>query len=188
MQDPTSKRTANPRTKVAGSLALTLLLSSLSIVAGCSRLPDSTTPSSNQAPLNASSLFGRQARITYPQFVADVSYVSPTELHWKTTAPDGAVAEGREALAYERLSDSQHFLSWIEQDGFTVSQVIDTERLSVVAFGSYADGQSARGHRAGSLLKGTIAFRDALAPASLSPTTRAIPQGTAASETSRRAF
>jgi hypothetical protein len=122
-------------------------------------------PTTNPAPatpthdaVRGDSLFGRRARIVYPQFTAEVTYTSPAELHWKTTAPDGTVAEGHEKPVYQRLSDHQHFLSWIEQDGFTVSQVIDTQRLMVVGYGSYADESSQRGHRSGNLLEGTLTF------------------------------
>jgi hypothetical protein len=136
-------------------LGLVLLLG---LATACQHQPDSRTPVSVRDVAGDDALFGRRARIEYPQFVAEVSYISAGELRWKTTAPDGTVAEGIETPLYRRLSENQHFLSWIERDGFTVSQVIDTKKLRVIGFGSYSDETSQRGRRTGTLLEGKIAF------------------------------
>ncbi len=128
------------------------------LATACTHQPDSSTPVSIHDVAGEDALFGRRARIEYPEFVAEVSYISAGELRWRTTAPDGTVAEGLETPFYRRLSENQHFLSWIESDGFTVSQVIDTKKLRVVGFGSYSDEASQRGRRAGTLLEGKIAF------------------------------
>lgn len=128
------------------------------LATACKHQPDSSTRVSVRNVAADDALFGRRARIEYPEFVAEVSYISAGELRWRATAPDGTVTEGLETPLYRRLSENQHFLSWIEKDGFTVSQVIDTKKLLVVGFGSYSDEMSQRGRRAGTLLEGKIAF------------------------------
>jgi hypothetical protein len=57
---------------------------------------------------------------------------------------NGNITQGHERLSYLQLSDTLHFLNWIEKTGFTVSQLIDTENGTVKAFWSYADDQSER--------------------------------------------
>ncbi|MEC4086925.1 MoaF-related domain-containing protein, partial [Myroides odoratimimus] len=54
-----------------------------------------------------------------------------------TVGENGAVNEGDEKMNYKALGEDLHFLNWIEQDGFTVSQIINTKTGEVTAFWSY---------------------------------------------------
>ncbi|GJH39982.1 hypothetical protein RCZ04_05320 [Capnocytophaga sp. HP1101] len=54
------------------------------------------------------------------------------------------------------MNPTQYFLNWVEDDGTTVSQVIDTEKGSVTAFLTYDDGS---GKRVAQLLEGSFEFR-----------------------------
>jgi hypothetical protein len=91
---------------------------------------------------------------------ASVSYESDTLLHWTTVDKDGKSAEGDELIDYARLHDSLHFLNWIEKDGWTVSQVIDTESGVVRAYWSFQDDASERGQRSSSFIIGTFEYAD----------------------------
>ena len=101
------------------------------------------------APVN---IIGKQAILKYPTLTAEVSYLSEKEIHWKTTDDKGQVAEQTNALTLKSINATQYFLSWVENDGATVSQVIDTEKGTVTAFLTYEEG----GKRVSQLLEGTF--------------------------------
>jgi len=82
--------------------------------------------------------------------------VSENQLHWKTTIAEGVVSEGTETMHYKKIGDHLFFINWIERDGLTVSQVIDTQKESVDAFLSYADETSSQGKRSASFIQGTF--------------------------------
>lgn len=103
-------------------------------------------------------LIGQQALLTYPEFKAEVSYLSDSTLHWKTTTSEGKISEGSEKVFYKKLNDHQYFLNWIEQDGLSISQVIDVKEGKVTAFGTFADDKSPRGKRSSITLEGTFDF------------------------------
>jgi hypothetical protein len=93
-------------------------------------------------------LIGKKGVLTFPEMKAEVNYISDSALHWKTTDSKGVVAEGDEKINYKKLTDNLYFLNWIEQDGWTVSQIIDTKNGTVKAFWSFNDDKSKRGKRA----------------------------------------
>ncbi|WP_353118137.1 hypothetical protein [Myroides odoratus] len=101
-------------------------------------------------------LIGYKGILTYPDFKAEVEYVSENQLHWKTTNAEGVVSEGTETMYYKKIGDHLFFINWIESDGLTVSQVIDTQKGSVDAFLSYADETSSQGKRSASFIQGTF--------------------------------
>jgi len=97
-------------------------------------------------------IIGKQALLKYPALTAQVTYLSDEEIHWKTTDDKGQVAEQTNALTLKSINPTQYFLSWVEDDGTTVSQVIDTEKGTVTAFLTYEEG----GKRVSQLLEGTF--------------------------------
>ena len=103
-------------------------------------------------------LIGKNGKIVYPEFKAEVSYLTDSTLQWKTTDNNGVIHEGNETIVYKKLSDNLHFLNWIEQDGLTISQVIDTKNGTVHAFASFKDEKSTRGNRSAMALDGTFEF------------------------------
>ncbi|MCW3467147.1 MoaF-related domain-containing protein [Chitinophaga nivalis] len=116
-----------------------------------------TDRSAGSAGAEAITLLGKTGRITYPAFTADVKYLNDTLLHWKTTDTTGKVTEEDAHIAYQPLNDHLYFLNWIEADGLTVSQVIDTEKGTVTAYLSYGNTQVSSG-RSGELVKGKFEF------------------------------
>ena len=97
-------------------------------------------------------LIGKKALLTYPSLKAEVQYLTDNQLHWKTTDPQGQVAEQTNALMLKAINSTQYFLSWVENDGTTVSQVIDTEKGTVTAFLTYDNN----GKRVSELLEGSF--------------------------------
>lgn len=103
-----------------------------------------------------SDLLGKKAVITFPEMKAEVIYHKDSTLHWKTTDKKGVVNEGDEKMDYQKLSENLHFLNWIEKDGWTVSQIVDTKAGTVKAFWSFADESSPRGKRKSLFVDGKI--------------------------------
>ena len=97
-------------------------------------------------------LIGKKALLTYPSLKAEVQYLSDNQLHWKTTDSQGQVAEQTNALTLKAINPTQYFLSWVENDGTTVSQVIDTEKGTVTTYLTYED----KGKRLSELLEGSF--------------------------------
>ena len=81
----------------------------------------------------AGTLIGREAVIDFPDSKADVRYTPQGQMVWHVVDSLGHVSDGCERLSYLQVSDSLHFLNWIEKTGFTVSQVIDTAQGTVQA-------------------------------------------------------
>lgn len=104
------------------------------------------------------SLIGKEAVLKYPTLTAQVKYISATELHWKTTDAEGNTAEGTEKISYKQLNDYLFFLNWIEQDGTTVSQVIDLKDNKVTAYLSFSD-ENGRGGRSAEFLEGNVELK-----------------------------
>lgn len=104
-------------------------------------------------------LIGRKAVLTYPQYTIEVDYLSETALHWKiTNLPDQP--EDTEKVFFNKLSENQYFLSWIEKNGNVVSQIVDTKTNTIKTFLSYVDDKSDRANRSGAFLNGTINFKN----------------------------
>ncbi|WP_460484466.1 MoaF-related domain-containing protein [Capnocytophaga sp. HP1101] len=101
-------------------------------------------------------LVGKQALLKYPALTAEVQYLSDTQIHWKTTDDKGQVAEQTNALTLKSINPTQYFLSWVENDGTTVSQVVDTEKGTVTAFLTYDDN----GKRVSQLLEGSFELKN----------------------------
>lgn len=122
-----------------------LVLSGLFITA-CNNQQENNADKTKEITMDYT-LIGKKGKITFPEMKAEVNYSSDSTLHWKTTDNKGIVAEGDEQISYQMLSDNLHFLNWIEKDGWTVSQIIDTKNGTVKAFWSFNDEKSERGKR-----------------------------------------
>ncbi|MGG5576496.1 MoaF-related domain-containing protein [Myroides sp. C15-4] len=120
-------------------------------------IPTTEVEESSFAPVT---LIGKKGILTYPDFTAYMTYESENRLHWKTVTKEGEVAEGEETVSYKRINDHVFFLSWIEADGFTVSQVIDVHQGKVEAFLSFEEEESERGKRGSVATSATFTFAE----------------------------
>ena len=139
-------------------VAVPLLL--LSCKQGDSTAKETQASEAIQASESQESLIGKKGILTYPDFKAEVTYKSENQLHWKTVNAEGVVSEGEETISYKQVGDHLFFVNWIEQDGLTVSQVIDTQKGQVDAFLSYADQASSQGERSANFIQGTFQFAE----------------------------
>lgn len=137
---------ATLKTTIYGFLATAIVLS-------CNRKNENPTEKRTSAN---SELLGKKAIITFPEMRAEVTYHKDSTLHWKTTDKNGLINEGDEKMDYKKLSEDLHFLNWIEKDGWTVSQVVNTKDGTVKSFWSFADDSSPRGKRKSLFVDGKI--------------------------------
>ncbi len=112
----------------------------------------------NELQTESYDLIGKKAVLTYPELTAEVNYIDENTLHWSQLNEKGERLEGTEKISYKKLNDHQFFLNWIEEDGFTVSQVIDLKVNKVTAYLSYGDEKSNRGGRTSDFTEGTFEF------------------------------
>lgn len=135
---------------------LTIILLSLIIFSACNNKEkqDKATAVKNNKAVDSSTIIGKKAMLDYADFKAEVHYISDKEIHWKTTDSKGVLTEGHEKISYKRLNENLYFLNWIEKDGYTVSQIIDTKNKTVNTFTSFNDDKSPRGKRNSAFLPG----------------------------------
>ena len=98
-------------------------------------------------------LIGHMATLSYPGLTANVKYLNDSTIYWKTTDEKDSVAEGTNRMVMKKIDGTKFFVSWIEKDGTTVSQVIDLEKKTVEAFLTFDD---AKGKRIAQMLEGTF--------------------------------
>lgn len=141
---------------------IAFIILTTSILAACNNSSKNKAETSSeditQTTSEDFSIIGKKGLLVYPDFKAEVNYLSDSTLHWKTTSPDGKVNEADEKVFYKQLNDHQFFLNWIEADGVSISQVIDTKAQTVTAFGTFADEKSLRGKRSSMNLEGSFEF------------------------------
>ena len=92
------------------------------------------------------------ATLSYPGLTANVKYLNDSTIYWKTTDEKDSVAEGTNRMVMKKIDGTKFFVSWIEEDGTTVSQIIDVEKKTVEAFLTFDD---AKGKRIAQMLEGT---------------------------------
>lgn len=97
-------------------------------------------------------LIGHKALLSYPGLTANIKYLNDSTIYWKTTDEKDSVAEGTNRMVMKKIDGTKFFVSWIEKDGTTVSQVIDLEKKTVEAFLTFDD---AKGKRIAQMLEGT---------------------------------
>lgn len=97
-------------------------------------------------------LIGHKALLSYPGLTANVKYLNDSTIYWKTTDEKGSVAEGTNRMVMKKIDGTKFFVSRIEKDGTTVSQIINLEKKTVEAFLTFDD---AKGKRIAQMLEGT---------------------------------
>ena len=89
-------------------------------------------------------LIGHMATLSYPGLTANVKYLNDSTIYWKTTDEKDSVAEGTNRMVVKKIDGTKFFVSWIEKDGTTVSQIIDLEKKTVEAFLTFDDAKGKR--------------------------------------------
>jgi phenolic acid decarboxylase len=88
-----------------------------------------------------------------------IEYLSDNTMRWTSLVErtDGAPMVGEETFYLHQQADEIYTLSWIEENGISVSQNLDLKNMEVYAFMSWNE-PSARGGRAVLSHEGKLAF------------------------------
>lgn len=86
---------------------------------------------SNDKPINLS---GKTLEYNYGEYVYVVNFKSAKELHWKCVKGAENGKEAVETYSTQRLNNDSLFISWVEQDGTGVSQVINLKNYTIACF------------------------------------------------------
>ena len=126
---------------------VTILITAVAL-ASCGDSKKSETMSTTKGNQTQVSLIGKKAVLTYPEMKAEVHYISEKE---------GKTADEKNPLVLKPISETQFFVNWIENDGTTVSQVVDVEKKTVSVFLTYTDE---KGKRLSQSLEGTFELKN----------------------------
>ena len=97
---------------------------------------------------------GRRLHFAYDSGIEiDAHYVSDSELRWKAAAGPAAGQSGTEEIMAAEVAPEIFFISWIEESGMTLSQVLDLKEMRVM---SYITMDMNGPRRTGMLQTGTI--------------------------------
>lgn len=135
-----------------------VIASLVSMISSCNKPKAEDVIAAKEPVTPPTEIMGRVGKITFPQFTVEETFVSDTVVHWKIQDPDGSIREANETISYKKIDNDIFFLSWIEQSGLTVSQVLHVKQGTVTTFVSRADEQSDRGQRSSMFLHGSFEF------------------------------
>ncbi len=145
----------------------------LVLLMGCSNVSSTTQPNNNPSAVAVASqpstseennsasngdLIGKKIKIYSDKWQVEIEYLTPQKLRWKNVTPGATPKQADAAMSYKRLNDYQHFVSWIEEDGYTISKIVDTKAMMVYEYVSYKSDKSPLGGREGRYVEGKIEF------------------------------
>jgi len=80
------------------------------------------------------SLYGKTLEYNYGDHVYEVNFISENELYWKCIKGNEKGKEATDTYSALRLDNYTLFVSWVENDGLGVSQVINLQNNTVKTF------------------------------------------------------
>jgi len=109
------------------------------LLVGCSVAPH--PPLQNDA---IASFVGKRYLFHYDSGLqVEAYYVSDEQLQWKALTGPSAGTSGNERIYTITLAPHLYFISWVESNGTTVSNVVDLSRVRVASFVTF-QGATAR--------------------------------------------
>ena len=88
---------------------------------------------------------GKTVVIRYASGLAvRASYPSATELRWEALSGPSAGRRGTERIDAAEVAPDVYFISWLEAEGTSVSNVLDLRAMRVTAFVTYDAGNGRR--------------------------------------------
>jgi len=79
-------------------------------------------------------------------------YTSPTEISWEARSGPAKGMKGKETIRAVEVASDIFFISWLEASGTSVSQILDFNNSTMVAFTTYDSDKG----RQSTLGKGTF--------------------------------
>ena len=135
------------------------LAAALSLLTACSGDSSGTKTSQEDAPpvqTTDTTLVGKRLHLRFPDNFSTVEYLSHKHLFWRSKDSVHGSKEGEDNYSAIRIGKSVFFINWVEDDGTTVSQVLDLSERTCQAFitsNVYSRNQTSRST---SVLSGTI--------------------------------
>lgn len=104
--------------------------------------------------INKHTFIGKTFNITYDKKdIFKVKYVDDKKIQWEGIEGVSKGASGVENITYRQLSPGIFFINWLEKDGFSVSQILDLNKMTVYAYNTYdEDGKRKELFRTGTLV------------------------------------
>lgn len=100
---------------------------------------------------------GKQIELKYEEtgYHFIMKYLTEKELKWvaQFEVSEGEASEGVENYYAYQISENVYNINWVEEEGLTVSQILDFNTFSVYAFLTWND-EAKRGNREALLQKG----------------------------------
>lgn len=88
------------------------------------------------APVQATdtTLIGKRLHLKFPTNSSTVEYISDSHLFWSSRDSVHGRKEGEDTYHAVRIDTSVFFVNWVEDDGTTVSQVLDLKERTCQTF------------------------------------------------------
>ncbi|MCU4836751.1 MoaF N-terminal domain-containing protein [Bacillus cereus] len=104
--------------------------------------------------VNKHEFIGKTFTITYDENdIFKVKYVDDKTIEWEGIEGVAKGASGKENITYRQLSPGIFFINWLEKEGFSVSQTLDLNKMTVYAYNTYdEDGKRKELFRTGKLV------------------------------------
>ena len=86
---------------------------------------------------------GKRIQISYDSGLkVNADYLSQTEMKWEALSGPSAGQTGVEKIHAMEIAPEVSFVSWLEESGTTVSNVLDFNNLRVSAFITFPTGET----------------------------------------------
>lgn len=113
--------------------------------------------------LQVDGLVGQQATLHYPTFKVAIDFISLDSISWhyidsNEDDQDSLEINFQDDVVNIRLSENLIFISYVEDEGKSVSQVYDLKERKVFSYFSYFDQHSEKMNRSGKIFEGEVEF------------------------------
>jgi hypothetical protein len=122
-------------------VTLRALVAAFAAAAALAASAGAAVPPGTAAPSRPMRLVGKILVLRYASGLAvRATYASGTELRWEALSGPSAGRTGREEIDAVEVAPDVYFVSWLEKDGTSVSNVLDLKAMRVKAFVTYDTG------------------------------------------------
>ncbi|MDM5187459.1 phenolic acid decarboxylase [Bacillus sp. DX4.1] len=85
---------------------------------------------------------GRTVEVRYENgLVFRVTYQNETTLRWEAVAGPKKGQTGEETITALEVASGIYFLNWIENDGLTISQILNLHEMTINTFMTFENGE-----------------------------------------------
>jgi len=84
--------------------------------------------------MTAITLVGKKVEYNYGSYMYHLNFLSENKLHWECIKGDEKGKYADETYSVQRLNNFSFLISWVEQDGLGVSQVLNLKDNTINCF------------------------------------------------------